>query len=58
MASADTWYGLPFGAALARAHQGIALGVYELVDSTLLLLALWGSREGLVANDGRRVALR
>jgi hypothetical protein len=58
MASANARYGLPFGAALAHAHQGIALGVYELVGSTLPLLALWGSREELIANDDRRVALR
>ncbi len=58
MASADAGYGHPFGAALARAHQGIALGVYELVGSTPLLLALRGSLGELIANDDRRVALR
>ncbi len=58
MASADAQYGLPFGAALARVHQGIALGVYELVRSTPPLLALWGSLGELIADDDRRVALR
>ncbi len=29
MASTEARYGLPFGVALARAHQGIALGVYK-----------------------------
>ncbi len=58
VASADAWYGLPFGAALARTHQGIALGVYELVRSTPPPLALRGSREESIANDGWRAALR
>jgi hypothetical protein len=57
MASADARYGLPFGAALARAHQGIALGVYELIRSTPPLLALRGSRGELIADDDWRVAL-
>ncbi len=57
MASADAQYGLPFGAALARAHQGIALGVYKLVGSTLPLLALWGSLWELIADNDRGVAL-
>ena len=57
MASADAWYGLPVSVALARAHQGIALGVYELVGSTLPLLVLPGSLGELIANDGQRVAL-
>ena len=38
--------GLLFGAALAHAHQGIALGVSRPVGSTLLLLSLrgpWGN---------------
>ena len=42
---------------LGRVHQGIALGVYKPVGSTLPLLALWGSREELIADDGRRLAL-
>ncbi len=58
MALADAQYGHPFGTALARAHQGIALGVYELVRSTPPLLALRGSWEELITADGRRVALR
>ncbi len=58
MVSADARYGLPFGVALARLHQGIALGVYELVRSTPPPLALWESREELIANDGWRAALR
>ena len=58
MASANARYGHPFGAALARAHQGIALGVYKLVGSTPSLLALRGSWEALITDDGRRVALR
>ena len=58
MASADAWYGLPFGAALARAHQGITLGVSKPVGSTLPLLALLGSLGELIADDDRRVALR
>ena len=57
MALADARYGHPFDAALARAHQGIALGVYKLVSSTPLLLALRGSWEELIADNGRRVAL-
>ncbi len=57
MASADAQYGHPFGAELARAHQGIALGVYELVGSAPPLLALWGSLGGLIADDDWRVAL-
>ena len=57
LALADAGYGHPFGAALGRVHQGIALGVYELVGSTPPLLALRGSREELIAKDGRRVAL-
>ncbi len=56
MASANAWYGLAFGAALARAHQGISLGVYKPVGSTPPLLALQGSMGELIANDGRRVA--
>jgi hypothetical protein len=58
MALADARYGHPFGAALARVHQGIALGVYKPVGSTLPLLALQGSLEELIATNGRRVALR
>ncbi len=57
MASADARYGLPFGAALARAHQGIALGVYKPVGSTPPLLMLRGSLGELIADDDRRVAL-
>ncbi len=51
VALADAWYGLPFGAALARTHQGIALGVYELVRSTPPLLALWGSLGELIVDN-------
>ncbi len=58
MASADARYGLPFGAAPARAHQGIALGVYELVRSTPPPLAPWGSHEELIADDDQQAALR
>ena len=58
MALADDQYGHPFGAALERTHQGIALGVYELVGSTLPLLVLQGSREELTADDGWRIVLR
>ncbi len=58
MASADAQYGLPFGVALARAHQGIALGVYKPVGSTPPLLALRGSLGELIANNDWRVALR
>ncbi len=58
MALADARYGLPFGAALGRAHQGIALGVYELVRSTPPPLTLRESREALIAADGQHVALR
>ncbi len=58
MALADARYGHPFGVALAHAHQGIALGVYELVGSTLPLLALWGSLGELIADNDWRVALR
>ncbi len=58
MASADARYGHPFGVALASAHQGIALGVYELVGSTPPLLVLWGSLEELIAGDNRRIVLR
>ncbi len=57
-ALADARYGLLFGAALARAHQGVALGVHKLVGSTLLLVALWGSLRELIADDYRHVALR
>ena len=59
VASADARYGHPFGAALARAHPGsITLGVYKPVGSTPPLLALQGSWEELIADDGRHVALR
>ncbi len=58
MALADAWYGLLFGAALVRAHQGIALGVYKPVGSTPPLLALQGSLGELIADNDRRVALR
>ncbi len=58
VASADARYGLPFGVALARAHQGITLGVYELVRSTPLLLTLWGSLGELIADGGWRASLR
>ncbi len=51
-------YGLPFGAVLARVHQGIALGVYKLVGSTPPLLTLQGSLGELIANNYWRVALR
>ena len=43
-----------FWCGACRAHQGIALRVYKLVSSTLLLLALRGSWEELIANNGRR----
>ena len=46
-----------FGVALARAHQGIALGVYKPVGLTPLLLALRGYWEEIITNDGRRIAL-
>ena len=58
VASADTWYGHPFGMALAHAHQGITLRVYKPVGSTPLLIALQGSWEDLIVDDGRCVALR
>ena len=58
MASADARYGHPFGAALARVHQGIAFGVYEPVRSTPPLLALRGSWEEIIADDGWRAVLR
>ncbi len=38
----DGQTGLPFGAALARAHWGIALGVYELACAAPPRVALWG----------------
>ena len=50
---ADDQTGLPFGAALARAHKGIALGVYGPVGPTLPRLALqglWGNY--FTDNDG------
>ncbi len=50
--------GILFGVALARTHQGIALGVYEPIGSTPPLLALRGSWEELIADNGWRVALR
>ncbi len=34
--------GLPLGAALARAHQGLARGVYVLVSPTPPRVVLWG----------------
>ncbi len=43
--------------ALARAYQGIALGVYELVGSTPPLFGVWGSLGELIADDDRHVAL-
>ena len=49
--------GLLFGAALARAHQGIALVVYKPVGLIPPLLALRGSLGRLIADDGRHVAL-
>ena len=58
VASTDARYGLPFGVALARAHQGIALGVYKPVGSTPPLLALRGSLGELIADNDRRIALR
>jgi hypothetical protein len=58
MASADARYELPFEAALARVHQGITLGVYKLVGSTLLLLALRGSLGELIAGNDWRLVLR
>ncbi len=58
MAWADAQYGHPFGAALVRAHQGIALGVYELIGSTPPLLALRGSLGELIADNDWHVALR
>ncbi len=39
------------GAVLACVHQGIALGVYQLVGSTPLLLTLQGSLGELIANN-------
>ena len=57
MASADAHSGHPFGVALARPHQGIALGVYKLVGSTPLLLVLWGSLGDLIAGDDQCIAL-
>jgi hypothetical protein len=57
VASADARYGHPFGAAHARAHRGIALGVYKPVGSTPPLLTLQGSWKELIADDGQRVAL-
>ena len=58
MALADARYGLPFGAALVRVHQGIPLGVYKPVGSTLPLLPLRESLGELIADDDRPVALR
>jgi hypothetical protein len=55
-ALADARYGHPFHAALARGHQGIALGVYKPVGSTPLLLPLWGSLGELIADDDRCVS--
>ena len=57
VASADAQLGHPFGAALARVHQGIALGVSRPVGSTPPLLALGGSFGELIANDDWRIAL-
>ncbi len=47
--------GLPFGAALARAHWGIALGVYGLARATPLRVALWGPLGQFPRVDDRRV---
>ena len=57
MALADAWYELLFGAVLARAYQGITLGVYKPIGSTLPLLTLWGSLGELIADNDWRVAL-
>ncbi len=56
VASADAKSGHPFGAALARTHQGIALGVSKPMGSTPPLLALRGSLREFIADDDRRVA--
>ena len=57
MASADAQSGHLFGAALARAHQGIGLGVSKPVGSTPPLRALRRTLKELIADDDRRVAL-
>ena len=57
VASANTQSGLPFGAVLTCAHQGIALGISGPVGPDLPRLALWGPWGNEFATDDRRVAL-
>ena len=53
----DNQTGLPLDAALVRAHQGLACGVYRLVSPTLPRVALWGPWGSNIAVDDRRVAM-
>jgi len=53
----DVQTGLPIGAALARAHHGLALRVFGLAGPTLPQVALRGPRGALDTVDGRRVAM-
>ncbi len=50
----DGQAGLPFGAALARVHRGIALGVYGLARATPPRVALWGPLGQYPRVDDRR----
>jgi hypothetical protein len=53
----DDQTGLPLGAALARAHQGLARGVYGLVSPTPLRVVLWGPWRPNIAVNAWRVAM-
>jgi hypothetical protein len=48
---------LPLGAALARAHQGLAHGVFGLASPTPPRVALWGPWGSNIAVNDRRVAV-
>ena len=53
----DNQTGLRLGAALARAHQGLARRAYGLVSPTMLQVAPRGTWGSNIAIDDRRVAV-
>ncbi len=54
---ANSQTGLPFGTALAHAHQEIAVGAYGLTAPTLLWVTLRGACEAIPAVDDWCVAM-
>jgi hypothetical protein len=55
--NANDQTGLPFGAAIACAHQGLARGVYKLASPTLPRVTLWGPWGSNIPVDDWRVVV-